>query len=163
MRIVSITVGAERVDAIVAFPSDAPLRTSSFPGLPGRALGLLPGLRGHRCDNGAGLTFAEEMADTELAHLLEHVAVELMALSGSPVTLAGRTEWDFRRDGRGAFHVLLEYDDDLVAVGAFKEATAIVDWLTSSTVSGGAPAAGDTSGAPGIAAAVSRLRAARRL
>jgi len=163
VRIVSITVGAEQVDAVVEVPSGGPLRTSSFPWLPGRALGLLPGLRGHRCDNGAGLTFAEEMADTELAHLLEHVAVELMALSGSPVTLAGRTEWDFWRDGRGVFHVLLEYDDDLVAVGALKEAAAIVDWLTASAVSGGAPAAEDASGPPDITAAVSRLRTARRL
>jgi hypothetical protein len=103
------------------------------------------------------------MADTELPHLLEHVAVELMALSGSPVTLGGRTEWDFRRDGHGVFHVLLEYDDDLVAIGALKEATAILDWLTSSPVSPESQATSERGlAAPDVATAVSRLRAVRR-
>jgi hypothetical protein len=151
VRITSVTVGPESVEAVVTFDSDEPLRTSSFPGLPERALRVLPGLRGHRCDNGAGMTFPDEMADTEVAHLVEHVAVELMARSGSPSTLAGRTEWDFRTDGRGVFRVRLDYDDDLVAIGALKEAAGIVGWLTASAVP-----------APDVRAAVARLRAARR-
>jgi Cyanophycin synthase-like N-terminal domain len=161
VRIVSITVDPARVEAVVEFPRAEPLRTSSFPGLSERALRLLPGLRGHRCDNGAGMTFIDEMADTEVAHLLEHIAVELMALSGSPTTLAGRTEWDFRADGHGVFRVLLEYDDDLVAIGALKEAAAIVGWLTG-TATGDAGHAGSDSGTPDLRAVVGRLRTARR-
>jgi hypothetical protein len=168
VRIASVTVGPESVEAVVTFDRAEPLRTSSFPELPERALRLLPGLRGHRCDNGAGMTFPQEMADTEIAHLLEHVAVELMALSGSPTKLAGHTEWDFRSDGRGVFHVVLDYDDDLVAVGALKDAAGIVAWLTAA--GGREPNAADadsvsTAGeavAPDVRAAVARLREARR-
>jgi hypothetical protein len=152
VRLVSITVGQDRIEAVTAFDEGEPLRTSSFPGLPDRAMRLLPGLRGHRCDNGAGLTFAREMADTEVAHLLEHIAVELLALSGSPDTLGGRTVWDFRADGRGVFRVLLDFDDDLVAIGALKEAEAILGWLTG---------ARDV-GPPDVRPAVARLREARR-
>jgi hypothetical protein len=173
VRIASITVGPEAVEAVLTFDADEPLRTSSFPGLPERALLALPGLRGHRCDNGAGMTFPEEMADTEVAHLVEHVAVELMALSGSPTTLAGRTEWDFRTDGRGVFRVRLDYDDDLVAIGALKAAAGIVEWLTAESAGGcgGAGGSGDSvSGAtasgvapaPDVRATVARLRAVRR-
>ena len=43
--------------------------------------------------------------DTETPHLLEHIAEELMALSGSPRWLKGETAWDFGRDGRGVFRV----------------------------------------------------------
>lgn len=156
MRCVSITVGAETVDVVVAFESVEPLRTSSYLGLPARAIALLPGLRGHRCDNGAGLTFAEELVDTEVAHLLEHVAVELMALSGSPDTLAGRTAWDFREDARGVFHIRVEYDDDLVAVGALADAIPIVRWLCR-------PNDDVTAASPDVHSMVARLRALRRL
>lgn len=161
MRVVSITVDPARVEAVVGFEAAEPLRTSSFPRLSERALRLLPGLRGHRCDNGAGITFADEMADTEIAHLLEHVAVELMALSGSPTTLAGRTQWDFRADGHGVFRVLMEYDDDLVAIGALKEAMEIVDWLTGAG-SGHADPVANEAGVPDVRSAVGRLRTARR-
>lgn len=70
-----------------------------------------------------------EFADTETPHLLEHVAAELMALAGSSRTLRGETVWNFKRDGQGVFRVRLRYDDDLVALGALKEAHAIVEWL----------------------------------
>jgi hypothetical protein len=161
VRVVSVTVDPARVEAVVDFTRDEPLRTSSFPELPTHALLVLPGLRGHRCDNGAGMTFPEEMADTEIAHLLEHIAVELMALSGSPTTLAGRTEWDFRADGHGVFRVLLEYDDDLVAIGALKEAAAIVAWLMGASAAD-ACAVGGVVGTPDVRAAVARLGAVRR-
>lgn len=154
MRCVSITVRPESVEAIFAFDRDEPIRTSSFPGLAKRAIASLPGLRGHRCDNGEGLTFVEELADTEIAHLLEHVAVELMALAGSPDTLAGRTAWDFAADGHGVFHVRVEYDDDLVAIGALSEAMPIVVWICR-------PDEDVASASPDIRAVAARLRALR--
>ena len=43
-----------------------------------------PKLRIHRCDSGHHRSFFDEARQTETAHLLEHVAVELLALSGVP-------------------------------------------------------------------------------
>ena len=41
-----------------------------------------PDLRKHRCESGRHRSFFDEARQTETAHLLEHVAVELLALSG---------------------------------------------------------------------------------
>lgn len=149
MRVESVSVGPDAVEAVLAFDRGEPLRATAR--VRDRALALLPGLRGHRCDNGEGLSFAEEAASTELAHLVEHAALELMALAGSPHTLAGRTTWDFAADGPGVFRVRLAYDDDLVALGALKAAVAAVGWCAS----GDGPA-------PDVAAEARRLRALRR-
>lgn len=110
-------------------PEGTPLKTSAVPGIATAAFGLLPGLASHRCDCGSAHGIEAELADTESAHLLEHVALELMALSGSPRTLGGRTAWDFAKDGPRVYRVRLEYDDDLVAAGALEAAVRVVAGL----------------------------------
>lgn len=134
-----IEVGENSLEAVVFVTDQSYLRTSHSRDLPERAVGLLPGLRRHTCDNDAELDFVRELRDTESAHLLEHVACELMALSGSPRSLKGRTAWDFARDGRGVFRVTLEFDDDLVAMGALDEAVRVVEWLLAGEDGGAAP------------------------
>ena len=129
MRVHSVTVCPDRVDVVVKVESAEAMRTSLDNSIVVRALELLPGLATHRCVNDDGRTFAEELADTEVPHLFEHVVLELMAESGSPRSLKGETAWDFRRDGRGVFRVSLEYDDDLVCLGAIKAADKMIDYL----------------------------------
>lgn len=113
-----------RYDVEVRLRPDEPLRTSRE--VAARAIELLPGLAHHSCENDAGRSFAEELADTEVAHLFEHVALELMAEAGSPRTLRGETTWDFQRDGRGVFHVSLEYDDPQVCRRAVRAAAIVM-------------------------------------
>lgn len=148
MRVESVSVGDRSLTAVVRFEPGEPLRTD--PAVASRALALLPGLARHHCDNPAGAVFAAEARDTEVAHLLEHVACELMALAGSPRTLHGETSWDFVRDGRGAFHVTLQFDDDLVALGALKASAEVTDALVCGTEP------------PDVDAIVERLCAVRR-
>ena len=133
MRIRSIDVSTDAVEAVISFGADEPMRTSEAPGCAARVLRELPGLRAHRCDNDAGVPFREEALDTELAHLVEHCTLEVMALAGSPATLRGTTRWDFAKDGRGVFHVAVAYDDDLVALGALRAAAALVEWSVEGT------------------------------
>lgn len=151
LRVERIDVGERRVEAIVRVIDAGRMRTSAVPGLAQRAVALLPGLRRHTCENDDGRDMVRELADTETPHLLEHVAEELMALSGSPRTLRGETAWDFAADGAGVFRVRLEYDVDTVAIGALREAMAVVEWLM----------AGDGGEAPDVAAAAGRLSAER--
>ena len=125
MRVESVTIGPDAVEAILSFDSGEPLRTSQVPSFAERFLTALPGLRGHVCENGAGMTFPEELRDTEIAHAVEHAALEVMAMAGSPATLRGETGWDFARDGRGVFRVRLAYEDSAVAVGALRYAAAL--------------------------------------
>jgi len=124
-----VEVGPERIEAVVRVPSAAPSRTSAVPGLAERARELLPGLVRHTCENGSAHGIIAELADTETPHLLEHVAFELMALAGSPRSLRGETAWDFSADGRGVYRVRLGFDDDLVALGALREAVGVCEWL----------------------------------
>jgi len=44
----------------------------------------LPGLRKHRCDSGKQRCFFDEARQTESAHLLEHLCIELLVQSGIP-------------------------------------------------------------------------------
>lgn len=139
MRIERVEVGPASIEAVLRFDPGEPMRSSEVPGLADALVFALPGLKGHLCDNGSGLGFREEAADTEIAHLVEHAALEIMALAGSPDTLRGVTAWDFPRDGRGAFSVRVEYDDDLVALGALRCAAEVIGALASG---GEAPDAG---------------------
>jgi hypothetical protein len=125
----SVTVGPARVESVVRVPPDMPLRTSSVPGLAVEILELLPGVRRHRCECDSARGVVAELADTEIAHLLEHIALEMMALAGSPRSLAGETRWDFAADGMRVFRVSIDYDDDLVALGALREAEKVVESL----------------------------------
>ena len=126
IRIEKVEVGPERVEAIVRLGPGVPMRTSAVPGLADAVVGALPGIGRHRCECGSARGIIAELADTEVPHLLEHVALEIMALSGSPRSLAGNTSWDFSADGRGVFHIVLEYDDDLVALASLTEAARMV-------------------------------------
>ncbi len=130
MRVHSVTVCADRVDVIVDVGDAEALRTTSDSAIAERAIGLLPGLAKHVCSNDDDRTFAEEIGDTEVPHLFEHVVMELMAKAGSPRSLKGETSWDFKRDGHGIFRVSFEYDDDLVCLGAIKAADKVMSYVT---------------------------------
>ena len=129
LQIERVEVGPQRVEALVRVTDRDFASTASSPGLPRRALELLPGLARHTCENGSAHGHVAELADTETPHLLEHVACELMALSGSPRTLRGETSWDFSADGPGVFRVRLSYDDDLACLGALRNGVDVVEWL----------------------------------
>ena len=129
LRIERVDVGPERGEALVRVTDRDFVSTAAAPGLPERALRLLPGLARHTCENGSAHGHIAELADTETPHLLEHVACELMALSGSPRTLRGETAWDFTADGPGMFRVRLAYDDDLACLGALRNGVDVVEWL----------------------------------
>ncbi len=93
------------LEAVVFVSSPEVMRTSAFPGLAEELLARYPGLRRHPCE---ARGIVAELADTETPHLLEHLALELLALDGLPrLELRGRTAWDFATDGRGVFRVRL--------------------------------------------------------
>ncbi len=65
--------------AHVRIDDDGPLMTSEDLEGTARVYRLLPHIVEHACLGDAGETFRDAMGDTELAHLLEHVTVELLA------------------------------------------------------------------------------------
>lgn len=105
------------------FPSDARVSASQAR----EALALLPNLARHVCINEHGETFGDDIVGTQPAHLLEHVAIELMAQRHqSGAGLMGHTSY---ADERGLMLVKLTYRDDLVALECVKEAVELVNSL----------------------------------
>jgi len=103
-------------------------RTSAMPGIAEWLLEALPGITRHRCESGSPRGIIAEIADTESAHLIEHIALELLARGGFPRTMAGRTDWDFRRDGRFVYRVFLGCEKTEAAASALHEACALFAW-----------------------------------
>lgn len=125
-----------------------------------RICALLPNLPHHLCVNKSaeGSHFGDEVVGTELAHLLEHVIIELQGQAyrgANPMPqFIGHTSWAeelavTRAQGIALMRTTVTFADDLVALQAVKEAVTLVEW-----------AVGDGPGEmPDVAAAVSRLRA----
>lgn len=125
-RVESVSDG---IQATVRVSEPRWMRTSVQPTLAEECLALLPGLARHRCESGSAHGIVAELANTETPHLVEHVALELLALAGWPRDMRGRTRWDFARDGRGVFRVWIACDDMDVVTSALHAAVAIVTWL----------------------------------
>lgn len=146
MRVGRVTKGPGRLYVMVRFTPDEPDRT--WPALAERVLELLPGLARHQCANDGGRTFRDEAAATEVAHLFEHVVLELLTLSGS-ARPAGETVWDCGRDGPGVYEVSFTCEEEAICRRAIRLGAALMRHVLE-----GGPA-------PDITREVERLRAMR--
>ena len=81
------------------------LYSSQVPNLATALLTMLPSLRKHLCSNRSGLRFEEELTDTELGHVFEHVILAILARRG--VCTGGHTTWNWQRDPIGTYHVTI--------------------------------------------------------
>jgi hypothetical protein len=129
LSVIAVTVFADRLEARVRV--DGPMRTSAYSRLSERALEWLPSLASHACDNPQCRSLPKELADTEIAHLTEHVALDLIRRSGVRGSLRGDTSWDFEDDGAGVFRIRLDAPDDAVALGGLKAAVEAVNTLAN--------------------------------
>lgn len=99
-----------RVSFIVDVVAPTPEHTRDVPGFAQRVIALLPGLARHRCESGAHRSFESELRDTELAHALEHMAIELLAQNNpgqSRPSHYGETGWNAQIDGKRRYRVRL--------------------------------------------------------
>jgi hypothetical protein len=72
----------------------------------------LPSVLATTCYNDLGLSFEEEVKNTEIGHLFEHILLEYLCQSkisrgARRATYAGRTKWNWVRDPFGRFHIHL--------------------------------------------------------
>lgn len=100
-----------------------------------RILGLLPNLARHVCVNGrSGGCFGDEIVGTELAHLLEHVIIELQGKASPQAReLGGHTSWLEELSvtaprGYALMRTTVSFANDFVALGAMNCALEIIDW-----------------------------------
>ncbi len=129
LEIESVELRAGGVEARVRLTDPALRRTSAVSGVVARALRRYPGLVRHRCESGRSHGVLAELEDTEMAHLLEHLALEILVSEGHPRSMQGRTSWDSRADGSGAYRVWLGCPDAQAADAAFRAAATVVSEL----------------------------------
>src|SRR5262249_29868825 len=72
----------------------------------------LPTVLTTMCYNDLGLPFSDEVRNTEIGHLFEHILLEYLvqqkiAKGARQATYAGRTKWNWNRDPMGRFHIIL--------------------------------------------------------
>ncbi len=122
-----IEIGPKYLTARVRVATAAPLMTSEDLEGTTRIYRLLPHIIEHVCLGDSGETFKDVMGDTEIAHLLEHVTVEILAQTNiaGDVTY-GRT---FAVEGEPrTYDIEFPCPDDALVIGALSSAAWILQW-----------------------------------
>ena len=117
---------ARRIRLTVEMPDPDRFLTSQVPHLPRMLFRLFPHLVHHKCDNDHGYTFQRECRSTEIPHLFEHLIIELQAQAQPTEVLRGETQWNWRVDPRGRFYVFVDYENELLALGAIRLAERLI-------------------------------------
>jgi non-heme chloroperoxidase len=124
-----VEIGPRTLTATVHVAEGGPVLTSDDPEGTNRVLALLPGVERHACVGDASARFGDVARDTEVAHLLEHVSVELMALTELGGDIArGRTR---AADGPREWLVELDCPDDVLTSACLSSAAWVLDWAYS--------------------------------
>jgi cyanophycin synthetase len=102
--------------------------TAHLDGFAPALLGALPSLAAHRCALGRPGGFVTRLNEgTLLGHVVEHVALELQTLAGSPVSF-GKTR---QADAPGAYLVVIECPSSEVGLYAGRAAVDLVEALAA--------------------------------
>ena len=126
-NIMKIHVGEDKLRARVLVNPGMPVRTSEDIEATARVYYLAPAIAQHACYGDAGEKFQDCMGDTELAHLLEHLTVEIMNQTGLAGDISfGRTR-GVAEDPR-LFDIELGCPDDALTIGALSSAAFMMQW-----------------------------------
>jgi hypothetical protein len=120
---------SHRVKLVVEMPDPNRYSTRHAPHIPNLLFKLFPQLARHRCENDNGYTFRRECQSTEIPHLFEHLIIELQGQVLRSSVLKGETQWNWRVDPKGRFHVYVDYENELLVVGAIRVAERIINAL----------------------------------
>lgn len=124
-----VVVGPETLRATVQLDPAAPVKTSNDIEGTQRVYDLMPQIADHACISEAGDVFRDALPDTECAHLLEHVCVELMSRLDVEDISAGNTAAVPGQDR--AWTVKLSCPDDVLVAGVVSSAVWIMEWAFS--------------------------------
>lgn len=128
LDIKKVTVGSTSFTAAVDVVEGAPLMTSENVEATARIYWLMPSIAEQVCLGDASEKFQDVMGDTELPHLMEHVAVELLVRTGMAGDITcGRT----RHVSERTFEVEFACPDDVLVAAALSSAVFIVEWAFS--------------------------------
>lgn len=122
-----ISVGPQYLTACIHIGDGYPVMTDEDLEATTRIWRLMPQIANHVCVGDGGKTFRDVMGATDVAHLLEHVTVELMARTNlGPDISYGRTRAD--DSAQRTYIVQLDCPDDVLCVGALSSAAWTLQW-----------------------------------
>src|SRR4051794_35227109 len=87
------------------------VRTDAIPGFTPRLTAWMPSLAGHRCVVGRGTLLEQLGQGTDLAHVLEHVTLELQSQAGSAVRFSRSRP----TSTPGLWRVIVQYEEEALA------------------------------------------------
>ncbi|OFX13940.1 MAG: hypothetical protein A2Z18_06245 [Armatimonadetes bacterium RBG_16_58_9] len=120
---------SNRVKLVIEMPDPNCYSTKHAPHIPKLLFKLFPHLARHRCENDSGLSFRKECRSTEIPHLFEHLIIELQGQAQRSGVLKGETQWNWRVDPKGRFHVYVDYQNEILVLGAIRVAEQIIQAL----------------------------------
>lgn len=126
-EITEMRVGPQNLHYLVHIAEGYPLTTQDDQEAINRILALMPALETHVCVSPAGDSFKDALPCTDVAHVLEHVVVELLAQSGRVEIASGKTRTLPDSDGR-SFESCISCEDDTLTIAAVSSAVWVLEW-----------------------------------
>ena len=122
-----VAIDAKKFVATIELSPKAPLMTCDDLEATTRNYNLFPAIINHVCMGDASDTFKDVMGNTELAHLLEHVCVELLAQTNLAGDISAGKTFIAREDTR-TYTLEFICNDDVLVTAAFSSAIWIMNW-----------------------------------
>ncbi|KXG89465.1 cyanophycin synthetase family protein [Fannyhessea vaginae] len=122
-----VAIDAKKFVATIELSPNAPLMTCDDLEATTRIYNLFPAIINHVCMGDASDTFKDVMGNTELAHLLEHVCVELLAQTNLAGDISAGKTFIAQEDTR-TYTLEFICNDDVLVTAAFSSAIWIMNW-----------------------------------
>lgn len=122
-----VAIDAKKFVATIELSSKAPLMTCDDLEATTRIYNLFPAIINHVCMGDASDTFKDVMGNTELAHLLEHVCVELLAQTNLAGDISAGKTFIAQKDTR-TYTLEFICNDDVLVTASFSSAIWIMNW-----------------------------------
>lgn len=130
IEITRVAVAPKNFTARVTIAPGGPLTTDQDLVGTTHVYNLLPEICDHTCLGDLGSTFKDAMGATEIAHLLEHVAIELMARTGMAGDISCGRTYTVEGEPR-TYDIQLACPDDVLVASALSSAAWILQWAYS--------------------------------
>ena len=130
LDIQKVVIGPNTFQATVRVAEGVPLSTSENVEATARVYWLLPEIADHVCVGDGGEAFRDVMGDTSIAHLMEHVTLELLARTNMAGDLSNaRTR---ATDVDRVYEIEFACPDDVLVASALSSAGWIIQWAFGS-------------------------------
>jgi len=125
-----------RVRLVVEIADPTAYSTEGEARIPRILFKLFPRMATQRCHNDDGYSFRREVQATEIPHVFEHLILEIQdqVRRGAGAPFTGETQWNWTLDPRGRFYVTVDYDNEIVALGAIRLAERVINALDSKDI-----------------------------